>query len=1566
MSQVLITALRELHPSGHKGFEGLIAKLLEVLTGRHFYLAQSGTQLGRDISASSLNADVIAVECKRYGKDSELDEEELLGKIVRAAKSIPDLDLWVLVTSRDVHSLLNEALRSTANDYGITYLAISTGDGTPSSLEVLCAQAIDQVVDFLENQDRTSIQQSLIEIAESTQFNQKVKQLRNELTSPLVGYNPWKIQQNRFFLQYLQSETESRKEFGQPINVEEEGVRLIKREAAWARLDEWFDTWKDTRQPLAVLGEEGDGKTWGVVSWVSHKLKKVDDFLPVLFLSSTEISEDEPEVLISKAIARHLRGLEQEQWKKRVERWTKRAASHLPLFLIVLDGINERWLHQRWRALLEKFAGTPWANQVAIIVTCRAAYWQRYFEPLSHLQFVTYMLPSYNDRELDEALAHHNLQHSDIQDDLLVIIRKPRYFDLMVRYREKVAETGDVTVARLVYEDWRDRLGRKRNISLDDTSFQQFICQLALKFQGGARYISDQDVEYALPSFNEDKKLILEELRTGEVLQSGKKGYQVNEKLIIYGFGLLIVDQLEEASETSEKDVSETIAEWLEPHAGMDIKASICGFAAIHALSLRDYPKLAKIALLQTWIYCQNPEQTVESDFIAYLPINPQCYIDLAEIVWSDAAENAWAQELLMQAFLRRREPSILSQLNTAFERWLGFVHIYGVPSLRGYSEEGTERIKQEIIERLGITFQIGQRIALGSYTITAIEDDGLLRLGRVALAVISHLPRGMFLHTIATGCLAEAIMGVLSKYDLLAWLFRSSPEPIWEEVHEEVDKLLSIERHCTQQAAYRLLSFEGGPEAHQLKQALPQDLAPINPDVEQYRQDPCNSWFQWNQAECEACLLRNDLSPEQIARNLKKHCINPNLLVPNDLDQRLQSLTETISIQKVRAILQTDRDDHTLDDYEPVLCAYAPNAIVDLIRRITRHAKEREGLALHYLVFRLSEYSLIFHTEEQESIYCSWTRVLGTSSTWDDKEKLTKSFLFKLILKAQTAEDQLLHFMQRAEDAIDLLAFGKSFLPINDWNCVRQYLELATSTRTIQRVLWFLSSHPRTIPKDIIVQLILPLLRDKDSIVRATVLQILYFFEDQELTGSFVDGEWAWNIDPNQHWQETHWGSLLLCKYATHLPYSSLRHRVHPNYWGYAIQCRGMIDEEIKQYSEDIQNIWASLGVKVPDLPIETSSLSITASIAESRDILMIHQVGVRDSVDSQKITFLSREASWGGLDKGDSQNWEEVMASNSREQRQKIQRQTINEIIKQQAEAGNSWFAQRIFPNALDQIVSRYPHLVEQWLNPVLTGSSAGRRYLRLGYSFYEALCTVLLRVDSDKGLSLYWRLQDLGIKTDIRDEYSSIKLLDYALFRTFPSEKVKCTWQKKLEACKTDRELLEIVILAQYGHASEWLWSIIIQGVESTAALEKSRAVLLLAFVHERKAFDYLNSLLENQPDTWIKDLLEYSRQLWQRNDWATHWFRRFLNTGDNVTAWTSFRIFLQCVDSRFWHWRQQIEAKVLESDFTKRRFDFLESNLDTIKNEIESNEKPLREKLLGHKVLSGQAYPWMLTV
>ena len=91
---------------------------------------------------------------------------------------------------------------------------------------------------------------------------------------------------------------------------------------------------------------------------------------------------------------------------------------------------------------------------------------------------------------------------------------------------------------------------------------------------------------------------------------------------------------------------------------------------------------------------------------------------------------------------------------------------------------------------------------------------------------------------------------------------------------------------------------------------------------------------------------------------------------------------------------------------------------------------------------------------------------------------------------------------------------------------------------------------------------------------------------------------------------------------------------------------------------------------------------------------------------------------------------------------------------------------------------------------------------------------------------------------------------------------------------------------------------------------------------------------------------------------------HWYRKFFSDNDDIQAWAAFRLFLKCVDSRFWHWQLEIECALSNnSEQYQYRKTFQVNNLDTIKNRIQENEKSLREKLLRHKVMEHEAWPWM---
>src|SRR5438067_4748149 len=229
------------------------------------------------------------------------------------------------------------------------------------------------------------------------------------------------------------------------------------------------------------------------------------------------------------------------------------------------------------------------------------------------------------------------------------MIRKPRYFDQMVRLREKMATGGEVTPARLLFEDWRDRYERKANLVLNVEEFQKVIRGLAQQHQATHFTFTEQEVTEVFPE--SDRRAVLEELRTGGVLNDTAGRYQINKQALVHGLALLLVDQLREEAKTNH-DPREVIAAWMEPHAEMDLKAEICEFAILYVLGSDIVPIVHKVALLESWIGSNNPGADAAERLTAYLQRDPDAYVNLAESVWSDTYDNRWAQQNLIQGFI--------------------------------------------------------------------------------------------------------------------------------------------------------------------------------------------------------------------------------------------------------------------------------------------------------------------------------------------------------------------------------------------------------------------------------------------------------------------------------------------------------------------------------------------------------------------------------------------------------------------------------------------------------------------------------------------------------------------------------------------------------------------------------------------------------------------------------------------------------------------------------------------------------------------------------------------------
>jgi len=112
-----------------------------------------------------------------------------------------------------------------------------------------------------------------------------------------------------------------------------------------------------------------------------------------------------------------------------------------------------------------------------------------------------------------------------------------------------------------------------------------------------------------------------------------------------------------------------------------------------------------------------------------------------------------------------------------------------------------------------------------------------------------------------------------------------------------------------------------------------------------------------------------------------------------------------------------------------------------------------------------------------------------------------------------------------------------------------------------------------------------------------------------------------------------------------------------------------------------------------------------------------------------------------------------------------------------------------------------------------------------------------------------------------------------------------------------------------------------------------------------------------------DCWLGSRAQRALRIHQHNQWAKIWFTQFLEAGDNIRSWAAFRLFLRCVDRRFWLW----SSGLLENSQVAEpiRCHYLANRL-AIAKAATANERgalSLHDHLVGDKVLDEQAWPWM---
>jgi len=812
----LIEQLLKLEPSKINGFEGLMKLLIEELTGERFYLAKAGYQAGKDVSNN-----YIAIEAKRYG-NTTLNETELLGKISQAQIDNSSLEMWVLATTTIVDNQLNDKLEKKANQEGIEYFAIEAGNGDPSSLEILCASFENSLINFLKNncknfltKDKKKLKYDLEKIRRKEDYKKKLLDLKESFSKETIGLDRWHKKQKEWLLDQFVSERKSKLNLGQVINVDDPKKKIVIRKSALNEIDSWLSNWGKKHEIFSLVGEEGDGKTWAVASWISKYIKE-NNKKPVLFIPARSMSDEGLNITLNKAVFKERYPLKEIFYKKKFSNWMNRDVTIEPLMIVVIDGLNQSYNFD-WVRLLEELQNEKWTEKIAVIITCRKSYWN---QKLSNLKFVkskVWTLQPFNDSELEEALSNNNLNKLDFSRQVNELIRKPRYLSLVVKHYETLTNSGDITISRLIYEDFKDRASRISGTIITDQDFEELICELAEKYSHGQTKIKDHDLHDFTPSSNERWRIV-EELKTSGILINDKIRtgiFKVDQLRLNYGLGILLLEKIRDKNPQTMEEIEENLALFLEPNPEMDIKVKIVSSALFHSIKKREsISEKIRLSLLKYWLSLVNIANEDLDEFVAYFPNCPELYFQFAELEDTNHQNNDFAHRLLLYTFVKwGNESSAKKYFKDIFEKWLGYINVSGYFEARSSHEHKyLNKSKERIRKTLDCNKEFLGDIRFLGLDFILTESWRKIELSRLALQTISHIAHGSFFKAIVKGVISDEIMGYPRKGSFFGWIIKHNGDTYGVKIKEEAETLVKTGNLILKKAAYRLLKYEGSP----------------------------------------------------------------------------------------------------------------------------------------------------------------------------------------------------------------------------------------------------------------------------------------------------------------------------------------------------------------------------------------------------------------------------------------------------------------------------------------------------------------------------------------------------------------------------------------------------------------------------------------------------------------------------------------------------------------------------------------------------------------------------------
>ena len=452
-----------------KEFEKLTATLLTSFLKIPFVVARSGEQPSGD--AKSMTGEVT-IQAKNYSEGNKPRDVEIVGDINIVRRNLQDLQVYVLVISRDISTQSLDELNAVSEETGLDTVTLELSDEL-SDLGALCVAYWEDIHHFFDLSDMDPQFSVWVQIArDGLKTQAQMEKVRSKLedrvqTQRHVQKSTEKYLLNRF----------KRDEDFNPINLSQ----AIERKSLESKLTDW---WNTEETPICYLeGKKGHGKTWLASKWMNSIREKEN--IVTFWLDSKDWTGIKS---ISDLLRTCFRLIYPSYEQGKITKLQNKPAKIWRKTLIVLDGVNERnAIEAAQQIFTEYFRNdedesernaievaqqifteyfrndedeSEWRNRVRFLLTTR---------PLDNYpDFESYLLEDYhkisvepfNNTELQDALTQKDLKPDDLPDSLIEIAKIPRYFQRCLELRDKFDSSQAGTVDVALWEDLLDKIER--------------------------------------------------------------------------------------------------------------------------------------------------------------------------------------------------------------------------------------------------------------------------------------------------------------------------------------------------------------------------------------------------------------------------------------------------------------------------------------------------------------------------------------------------------------------------------------------------------------------------------------------------------------------------------------------------------------------------------------------------------------------------------------------------------------------------------------------------------------------------------------------------------------------------------------------------------------------------------------------------------------------------------------------------------------------------------------------------------------------------------------------------